>query len=58
MDTTMQDALFFFGGHQAVYPLYERFQEQLLERFPESRRKVQKTRFPTTIGIFMAVCPF
>ena len=44
MDTTMQDTLFFFGEHQAVYPLYERFQEQLLERFPESRFKVQKSQ--------------
>ena len=30
MDTTIQDTLFFFDRHQAVYPLYERFQEKLL----------------------------
>ncbi len=44
MDTTIQDTLFFFGRHQAVYPLYERFQEKLLARFPESRIKVQKSQ--------------
>ena len=41
MDTTMQDALFFFDRHQAVYPLYECFQEKLLARFPESQIRVQ-----------------
>lgn len=44
MDTTMQDARFFFDRHQAVYPLYERFQAELLSRFPESRIKVQKSQ--------------
>lgn len=44
MDTTIQDTLFFFGRHQAVYPLYERFQEKRLARFPESRIKVQKSQ--------------
>ncbi|MFR8178066.1 MAG: DUF5655 domain-containing protein [Christensenellales bacterium] len=40
----MQDTLFFFDRHQAVYPLYVCFQEKLLARFPESRIKVQKTQ--------------
>lgn len=44
MDTTMQDTLFFFEQHQAVYPLYACFQEKLLARFPESRIKVQKSQ--------------
>ena len=44
MDTAMQDTLFFFDRHQAVYPLYACFQEKLLARFPESRIKVQKTQ--------------
>ena len=44
MDTTMQDTLFFFGRHQAVYPLYVCFREKLLARFPESRIKVQKSQ--------------
>ena len=44
MDTTTQDILFFFDRHQGVYPLYERFQEKLLVRFPESRIKVQKSQ--------------
>ena len=35
---------FFFDRHQAVYPLYECFQEKLLARFPESRIKVQKSQ--------------
>ena len=44
MNTTMQDALLFFGRHQGVYPLYECFQEKLLFRFPASRIKVQKSQ--------------
>ena len=44
MDTTIQDTLFFFDRHHAVYPLYERFHENLLARFPESRIKVQKSQ--------------
>ena len=44
MDTTLQDTLVFFDRHQAVYPLYDRFQEKLLARFPESRIKVQKSQ--------------
>lgn len=44
MDTAMQDTLFFFDRHQAVYPLYACFQEKLLARFPESRIKVRKTQ--------------
>lgn len=44
MDTTMQDTLFFFDRHQAVYPLYVCFQEKLLARFPESRIKVKKSQ--------------
>ena len=42
MDTSMQDTLFFFDRHQAVYPLYACFQEKLLAGFPESRIKVKK----------------
>ena len=44
MDTLIQDTLFFFDRHQSVYPLYECFQEKLLDRFPESRIKVQKSQ--------------
>ena len=44
MDTTIQDTLFFFARHQAVYPLHACFQEKLLARFPESRIKVQKSQ--------------
>ena len=44
MDTLIQDTLFFFDRHQAVYPLYACFQEKLLARFPESRIKVQKSQ--------------
>ena len=44
MDTAMQDALFFFDQHKAVYPLYELFQDKLLHCFPESRIKVQKSQ--------------
>mgnify|MGYP004733467985 CR=1 FL=1 len=44
MDTAMQDTMFFFAQHPAIYPLYVQFQEKLLARFPESRIKVQKSQ--------------
>lgn len=44
MDTTLQDTLFFFDRHQAVYPLYECFQKKMLTRFSESQIKVQKSQ--------------
>ena len=44
MDTLIQDTLSFFDRHQSVYPLYERFQEKLLSRFPDSRIKVRKSQ--------------
>ena len=44
MDTLIQNTLFFFDRHQAVYPLYACFQEKLLARFPESRIKAQKSQ--------------
>ena len=46
MNASMQDTLLFFDRHrhQAVYPLYERFQDELLSRFPDSRIKVQKSQ--------------
>ena len=44
MDALIQDTLLFFGRHQSVYPLYERFQEKLLSGFPDSRVKVQKSQ--------------
>ena len=44
MVTLIKDTLFFFDRHQAVYSLYECFQEKLLARFPESRIKVQKSQ--------------
>ena len=44
MDTTLQDTLFFFDRHQAVYPLYECFLKKMLTRFSESQIKVQKSQ--------------
>lgn len=44
MDTTMQDILFFFDRHQAVYPLFQCFHEKLLTGFPDTRVRVQKSQ--------------
>ena len=39
-----EDTLLFFAGHMAVYPLYKRFEAELLRRYPGTRIKVQKTQ--------------
>ena len=57
MDAAMQDSLLFFERHQAAYPLYERFHDELLSRFPESRIKVQKSQISYYIGASMPACP-
>lgn len=44
MPYTMQDELFFFEQHRAIYPLYRRFADKLMSRHPETRVKVQKTQ--------------
>ena len=44
VDTVLQDTMMFFDRHQAVYPVYELFQEKLMSQFPETRIKVQKTQ--------------
>ena len=44
MDNKLPDIMMFFDQHQAVYPLYELFQEKLLSQFPETKVKVQKSR--------------
>ena len=41
---TDADTLFFMNGHAAALPLYERFEEKLLCRFPEASKRVQKTQ--------------
>lgn len=38
------DELMFFDGHTAAIPLYEAFAGTLLERFPETSMRVQKTQ--------------
>ena len=44
MDNKLPDIMMFFDQHQAVYPLYELFQEKLLSQFPETKVKVQKSQ--------------
>lgn len=44
MDNKLPDIMMFFDQHQAVYPLYEHFQEKLLSQFPETKVKVQKSQ--------------
>lgn len=38
------DELMFFDGHMAAIPLYEAFAGTLLERFPATSMRVQKTQ--------------
>ena len=44
MDHKKQDTLMFFDKHPAAYPLYECFETNLLERFPQTITRVQKTQ--------------
>lgn len=44
MSDTVQDIMPFFDQHQGAYPLYEKFADMLFSRFPETRRKVQKSQ--------------
>ena len=39
-----QDVMMFFEGHREVFPIYEAFETRLLQQYPESRIKVQKTQ--------------
>ena len=38
------DTLRFFDGHEEALPLYEAFEVQLYELFPDAGRRVQKTQ--------------
>ena len=44
MDFANQDAAIFFDLHPAALPLYEAFETKLLERFPQTKVRVQKTQ--------------
>ena len=44
MRQTSPDELLFFSGHPAAYPLYERFAGKLLEEFPDTSVRVQKSQ--------------
>ena len=44
MDFVTQDAFMFFDRHPAVFPVYEVFEMKLLERFPNTKTRIQKTQ--------------
>ena len=44
MDCMSPDARMFFDRHPAALPLYDAFAEEVAERFPETRVRVQKTQ--------------
>lgn len=44
MDFVKQDAMMFFNMHAAAFPLYEAFETELLEKFPQTSIRVQKTQ--------------
>ena len=44
MDFTRQDTLMFFDNHPTAVPLYEAFEAKLLEIFPLTTIRVQKTQ--------------
>lgn len=44
MAAVKQDTLLFFEKKRDLYPLYETFEKMLLERFPQTDIKVQKSQ--------------
>jgi len=44
MDFVTQDAFMFFDRQPAAFPIYEAFVMKLLERFPNTTTRVQKTQ--------------
>ena len=38
------DTLLFFSNHESALPIYEAFEQTVLERLPDTRIKVQKTQ--------------
>ena len=39
-----QDTMMFFDGHREVFPIYESFENMLLQLYPQTKIKVQKTQ--------------
>ncbi len=44
MDKRALDTTLFFDGHPELFPVYLAFEEELLRRYPQTRRRVQKTQ--------------
>ena len=44
MGFVTQDAFMFFDRQPAAFPIYEAFELKLLERFPNTKTRVQKTQ--------------
>ena len=38
------DTLLFFDAHRAALPLFAALEETIFERFPEAKKRVQKTQ--------------
>ena len=38
------EQLLFFEQHQEAFPIYEAFENRLLEKFPQTKIKVQKSQ--------------
>ena len=39
-----EDALFFFSGHEAAIPIYEKLENRILAAIPDVKVKVSKTQ--------------
>ncbi|MCI7733219.1 MAG: DUF5655 domain-containing protein [Dysosmobacter sp.] len=39
-----EDALFFFSGHEAAIPIYEKLEDRVLAAIPDAKVKVSKTQ--------------
>lgn len=44
MDFDVQDSLMFFAGHMEAYPLFAAFEKLLLEKYPQTKVKLQKSQ--------------
>lgn len=44
MEIQTQDKLLFFGKNTEAFPMYQAYEKKLLERFPKTKIKVQKSQ--------------
>lgn len=52
------DMMLFFEGHENALPIFRRFHEELIRRFPDAAFRVQKTQITYYVGRVFACVSF